>query len=119
MTVPTAGAVLSTECVNGWCGTCTYARCIDDCHQAPGRAVSTPPRTPSGGGARERVYDALVTHHREHGYAPSVRDLAAAANLATSTTAYHLARLAADGRISIRPGRARTVTPVREARIPA
>lgn len=66
---------------------------------------------PSGKSSRERVYAAVVSHHRCHGYAPTVRELAAATGLAVSTVAYHLDGLVAADRLTRRPGLLRTVTP--------
>lgn len=118
MTFPAIRPVISTECANDWCGECSFTDCLHVCHDAYTRRSRTQPRTPVAAKSRERVYDAVIAHHRAHGYAPSVRELAAATQLASSTTAYHLSRLAADGRVSMRPGRARTVTPFRPAMIP-
>lgn len=64
--------------------------------------------------SRERVYRALVDYHRAYGYPPAVRELADATGLAVGTVAYHLDVLCAARRVTRRPGRARTATPVRE-----
>jgi repressor LexA len=106
----------STECVNEWHPECTIAACVCECHGGKTPAVLPPPApTPRPAASRERVFDALVAYHREHGYAPSVRDLCAATGLATGTVNYHVHRLDAEGRVRLARGRARTVTP----RLPA
>ncbi|MEU4214018.1 hypothetical protein [Actinoplanes sp. NPDC026623] len=61
--------------------------------------------------SRERVFAAVISHHGRHGYAPTVRELAAATDLGVSTVAYHLDGLVAAGRLTRRPGLVRTLVP--------
>lgn len=60
--------------------------------------------------SQDRVYRAVVDFHQANGYPPAVRDLAGVTGLGVSTVAYHLDVLCAAGRVTRRPGRARTVT---------
>ncbi|EST12030.1 transcriptional regulator [Sporolactobacillus laevolacticus] len=59
---------------------------------------------------RELIVDAVNKLTEEHGYAPSVRELADAVNLkSTSTVQGHLERLKRDGRVDFEEGCPRTV----------
>lgn len=102
---------LSTECVNAWCRDCTYAACCCTCHPSIDMRATQDSPARSGVSSRERVYAAVVAHHDCHLYAPTVRELAAATDLAVSTVAYHVDGLVAAGRLARRPGLVRTLVP--------
>lgn len=52
-----------------------------------------------------RVYDALVARIKQHGYPPTVRDLAADTGLGIGIVSKHVHALARDGRIVRGPAR--------------
>lgn len=111
----TTAVLLSTECVNDWHDDCRIGGCACDCHSGAVPATPNPPAPrPRLSASRERVYAAIVDYHRDHGHAPSVRELSAAVGLGTGTVNYHLRVLDATGRVSLRRGHARTVVPIRE-----
>jgi repressor LexA len=56
------------------------------------------------------VFEAIQQHIAEHGYAPSVRELAQIVGVNLSTTHVHLRNLERDGKISREPGLPRTIT---------
>lgn len=52
----------------------------------------------------------------DHGFSPTVREIAAGVGLASSSTAHkHLRALALEGRLTYDPARPRTIRPVPEA----
>lgn len=61
----------------------------------PRRLVDTGVLSPR----QERILRFIVAYQAEHGYAPSIRDIAASERLHTSTVAYQLTELEAAGRI--------------------
>lgn len=99
--------MMSTECVNEWCGECTIGErgCGCDCHLT----------------SRQRqVLDAIVNLTAEKGYAPTVREIAKTVGLSSPcAVAYHVERLANVGRLRHVPNRPRTLTVVPLERIPA
>lgn len=114
MTAPAMRAVLGAECGADACADCTFAPCVHICHDTPPAGARSAAHRPTvHGGTRDRVFRELVTFHVAYGFAPTVRELADGVGLAVSTTAYHLRQLAAEGRVSMRPGMARTATPIR------
>ncbi len=78
---------------------------------------------PAGGGHQRRgaeKRDAIIAFVgrfvAEHGYSPSVREIAAACGVKSPSVAeFHVERLARDGRISRRPGIARSIRLTSEA----
>lgn len=59
--------------------------------------------TERGNKARQKIYDFLIDFFMQNGYAPSVREIAAAVGLkSTSTIFSHLAKLEREGKIEIR-----------------
>jgi repressor LexA len=59
---------------------------------------------------REMIIDAIKKLTKEHGYPPSVRELADAVDLkSTSTVQGHLERLKRDGRVDFEQGCPRTL----------
>jgi len=65
---------------------------------------------------REAIVTAIAAYWGEHGYAPSVREVAAAVGVASSGSLHgHLAALRAAGRISWRVGATRTLRVVEES----
>lgn len=57
----------------------------------------------------DRFLDYIREHHDEHGYPPSIRDLAEAMGCSVSNAYYHLLRLEGEGLITRTPGVARSV----------
>jgi len=90
----------STECVQDWHRHCIYPPCSCRCHE------TCPPIT-----ARQReIMRAVEDHVRQHGYGPSLRELAAAVGLRSpDTVAYHLRGLVDRGLVTKAPGRARAL----------
>ena len=65
----------------------------------------------------DRIHAYLCTYRAQHGYAPDLREIVAACGLSsTSTAALALRRLAAQGRITVTPGVARSAVPTCERR---
>jgi len=58
----------------------------------------------------EIVYAFIKLYMQQHGYAPSLREIAAGCYLGTSSVLRHLDRLEAWGRITREPGRARSMS---------
>lgn len=58
----------------------------------------------------ETLLDLIEAHVIEHGYPPSIGDLAKATRAGRATIHGRLKELVADGSITIRPGRARAIT---------
>jgi repressor LexA len=59
---------------------------------------------------------AIALYHRQHGYAPSIRDLQRDCGISTtSVVKYHLERLRERGLVDWKDGQARTVHIVQEA----
>jgi len=61
------------------------------------------------GATRKQVLVALGAYIRLHGYSPTVRELAAACGINSTSCYGHLTRLIADGKVTEQPGRARTL----------
>lgn len=62
---------------------------------------------------RDLIVDATERYIAEHGYSPTVRELAALVGLASPSTVHaHLMSLAREGRVSWDPARPRTLRPV-------
>jgi SOS-response transcriptional repressor LexA len=65
-------------------------------------------------GLPERILFFIIEYHKEHGYAPSVREIAAALEVgSTNTVNYHLDRLAASGYIMRQKRISRGITVIR------
>lgn len=61
----------------------------------------------------DRIYAALVQYCEEHGYSPTLAELAEAAGLTTdSAVVYHVRTMAAEGLVTYRPFTARSIRPV-------
>jgi repressor LexA len=59
---------------------------------------------PAGRLTRERIVSAIAAYWSEHGYAPTMREVAAAAGLRSPESVHtHLQQLAAEGRIRYQP----------------
>ena len=58
----------------------------------------------------EIVYDFICSYLGTHGYPPSLREISANCFIGRSTVIHHLDQLEAHGRISRKPGRARSIT---------
>jgi len=59
---------------------------------------------------REQILAAIRAHQAQHGFAPTIRELQMACGLSTtSLVAFHLERLAREGRIERTPGIARGI----------
>ena len=58
---------------------------------------------------RAQVLVALGAYINLHGYSPTVRELATACGINSTTCYSHLTRLIADGKVTEQPGRARTL----------
>ncbi len=66
------------------------------------------------------VYAFVERYIEEHGYAPSLREIAAGCYLGTSSVLRHLDKLEALGWIAREPGRARSLTLLRKIeRVPS
>ena len=64
---------------------------------------------------QQRVYDFLLAFTAEHGYPPSVREIADGTGLKSpSTVHFHLKALEEAGAISKSAGKTRAITPIRE-----
>ena len=61
----------------------------------------------------DAILDIIEAHTREHGYPPSVGDIARSVKASRSTVHGRLKQLAADGQISLDPGRARAIRIIR------
>lgn len=62
------------------------------------------------GKTRQKVYDYLIDYIKEHGYAPSVRELAEGVGLKSSSSAYnHLSKLEEEGKIEMRGNSPRAI----------
>ena len=60
---------------------------------------------------QRKVYDYLRDYQREHGFIPAIRDICAAMNLKSSSTAhFHLKNLQKAGLIAIEAGKSRAIT---------
>lgn len=57
----------------------------------------------------QMVYDYIVSYIDEHGYGPSVRNIAEGCHMAVATVAFHLDKLEARGWITREFGQARSV----------
>ncbi len=55
------------------------------------------------------VYAYLVAYIEEHGYGPSLRNIAEDCHMAVATVAHHLDKLEAQGRITREFGQARSI----------
>ena len=67
----------------------------------------------AAGVTRAQVLVALGAYINLHGYSPTVRELATACGINSTTCYGHLARLIADGKVTEEPGRARTLRVVK------
>ena len=60
---------------------------------------------------QRKIYEYLWNYQREHGYIPAIRDICAAMNLKSSSTAhFHLKNLENAGALTIEPGKSRAIT---------
>lgn len=60
---------------------------------------------------RDLIYDYLIAYMKEHGYAPSIREICEAVNLkSTATVHYHLAELKRAGKIEIDEKKKRSIS---------
>lgn len=57
----------------------------------------------------EAVYRFIQAYHREHGYSPTLREIAEGCYLNVATVLRHLDRLEGQGRIARDPGKARSI----------
>lgn len=57
----------------------------------------------------QRVLSAIQDHQAEHGYPPSIRELASACTVSLNTMYRLLLKLEQHGRIEMTPGQARTI----------
>lgn len=58
---------------------------------------------------RGRVLEWLIDYHAEHGYSPSVREIARGLGVTASTAHYHLGVLRAEGKVAWESGQMRTL----------
>ncbi len=71
------------------------------------------------GAMREHILQFLESYTAEHGFAPSVREIAAATGLkSTASVQYHLNRLQEEGRIHHGGGKRTLSLPVRQGAVP-
>lgn len=62
------------------------------------------------GETRQKVYDYLIEYIKEHGYAPSVREIAEGVGLRSSSSAYnHLSKLEEERKIEMRGNSPRAI----------
>ncbi len=67
---------------------------------------------------QQQIYDYIVSYSDEHGYPPSVREIAAAVGLKSpSTVHFHMKALEEAGAIQKSAGKTRAITPVRQSGI--
>ena len=60
---------------------------------------------------RDQIYEFLISYMKEHGYAPSIRDICEAVNLkSTATVHYHLRELKRSGQIEIDENKKRSIS---------
>ncbi len=60
---------------------------------------------------RDLIYEYLIAYMKEHGYAPSIREICEAVNLkSTATVHYHLAELKRIGKIEINENKKRSIS---------
>lgn len=57
----------------------------------------------------ERVYQCIREYTREHGYPPTLREIADCCYVSRGNVIRHLDKLEAQGRIAREPGRARSI----------
>ena len=69
--------------------------------------MTTPKATP--GVTRAQVLVALKAFINLHGYSPTVRELAAACGINSTSCYLHLTRLITEGRVTEEPGKPRTL----------
>lgn len=69
------------------------------------------------GVTRSQVLDALRSLIADHGYSPTVRELATACGINPSTCYKHLSQLMADGKVTEQAGQARTLRVVDPDRV--
>jgi SOS-response transcriptional repressor LexA len=69
--------------------------------------MTAPKATP--GVTRRLVLAALGAFISQHGYSPTVRELAAACGIGVSACYSHLTQLMAEGKVTEQPGRSRTL----------
>ena len=62
----------------------------------------------------EAILDIIESHTREHGYPPSIGDIARATKAGRATVHARLNQLQAEGSIVKEPGRARTIRIIRD-----
>lgn len=61
---------------------------------------------------REAIFEFITNYHREHGYGPSMREVADACGITSSSIVHgHIERLVADGMLRRTPGIARSYRP--------
>jgi len=63
------------------------------------------------------LYDFIEGYIGDHGYPPSLREIAAACYLGRSTVLRYLTKLEAQGRIKRQDGKARSITLVRQQQV--
>lgn len=66
----------------------------------------------SGERSRARIKDFLSAFWAEHGYSPTVREVAKAVGLGSSTAHHHLLKMVSEGTITCEPGVYRTWRPL-------
>ena len=70
-------------------------------------------RRPQGEDSRGRIYDFIDSFTSEHGFSPTMRDIANGLDMVPSQVRTHILILEEDGEIIREPGRARTIRTVR------
>jgi repressor LexA len=71
------------------------------------------PETQTGDSISEQIFAYICQYNDEHGYPPSVREIASACYIGRSSVHQYLYRLEAKGWIMREPGRARGITILR------
>lgn len=66
--------------------------------------------------AQRKVFDAIDAYWKEHGYGPTLEDIATATGAKNTSSVYqHVERLVAKGFVARKPGAARTTRTIPEA----
>lgn len=71
------------------------------------------PTAQTGDSLSEQIFTYICHYNDQHGYPPSVREIAAACYIGRSSVHHYLYRLEAKGWITREPGRARGITILR------
>lgn len=65
----------------------------------------------------QNLYDFIEGYIRDQGYPPSLREIASACYLGRSTVLRYLSKLEAQGRITRKDGKARTITLIKQEEV--